>query len=269
MHPARQHLPLQVLLDPDVGRPVRGQGPSALRLPGEDPFHLGVLQDAMQQAGIPETGLADLRPEARLQDIGMQQIVQQFLEVVILQPVQVHEGDGGVALEGCQQSPGLAAGPRQGHAQDPGHPGTRHQFLEGRLQLGVRPLQTVDPEQTGMQLGEEVQDLEGGGELTGLQGSVLGETAAPSQEGEGREPPGQSPGRFGAAGVEIRLEALQQALQHAPQEDPRLLLVLDLETPHPEALRLRGGGGPFSQEVQAHALLPLKHHDAFHGRWGG
>ena len=77
MHTACQHLALKILVDPDMHRPIGRQGPALILVPDQAAFHLGILQNAVQQAGVPKAGLADLRPEIRIQKIRLHQIIQQ------------------------------------------------------------------------------------------------------------------------------------------------------------------------------------------------
>ena len=92
---------------------------------------------------------------------------------MILEPVQMHEGGRRVVFQGREQTLGVTAWPRKRHTEDPGDPGTSHQFLEGSLQFRVSPLQAVDLDHARMELGDEFQNFKGCGDFSWFHRSVL------------------------------------------------------------------------------------------------
>ena len=118
-----------------------------------------------------------------------------------------------------------------------------------------------------MHLGNEGEDLKGGFDFIGFQGTAFKRSfAAAAEKGEGRQPAGQGPRNLGAAGIEIGLEAAQQSLEHAGQEGSIGLAMAHFVDGHPETFRFGGRGGPVRQGILTQALLPHEDQDPFHGR---
>jgi len=120
-----------------------------------------------------------------------QEIRNDFLQGIVFEAIEGHQGNGRLALHGAQEAAepmGLAAG-REG--EEPGQLGAEGQGGQKALKSFVCVVHIADEAHPPMHLGHEGEDLEGRFDLLCFERATLKGCLAPAPEkGEGGQPAG-------------------------------------------------------------------------------